>query len=341
MRKVRLGKSEIVISQTGFGCLPLQRISMEEAIKILRRALDAGITFYDTGRAYADSENKIGVAFANVRHRVVLATKTQAKEPKKFWDDLHASLRALNTEYIDIYQFHDAKRCYLPGDGTGMYECMEEAKMKGLIKHIGVSCHRQDIALQCIHSGFYETIQYPFSYLYTQEDKDIYELAQKKDVGFIAMKMLAGGLLDNSEAVSAFLFAHQNAVGIFGIQSMDELEEWIYYKEKNLAMTESIRKRIEVDRVLYQGDFCRGCGYCMPCVVGIEINKCARMKYILRRSQLERFSSRKHKEMMEQTKNCIGCGVCMKKCPYQLNIPRLLKENYEDYIYMIEKMENR
>ena len=164
MPMVTLGKTGITTDRNGFGALPIQRVNMDTAVKILRKALDGGITFYDTSRMYSDSEEKLGKAFEGMRDKVIIATKTHASTPEQFWKDLDASLKALKTDYIDLYQFHWPSVCYKPGDGTGMYECMLKAKEQGKILHIGLTNHKLGIAQECVDSGLYKTLQYPFSY---------------------------------------------------------------------------------------------------------------------------------------------------------------------------------
>ncbi|MDO4299654.1 MAG: aldo/keto reductase, partial [Lachnospiraceae bacterium] len=204
MQTVRLGKTEIVTNKNGFGALPIQRISDEEAVKIVRRAYECGITFFDTARYYTDSEHKLGLALSDVRSNIFIASKTGALKPEDFWKDLDTTLTNLKTDYLDIYQFHNPPFCPKPGDGSGLYECMLEAKAQGKIRHIGITNHRLKVAQEAIDSGLYETLQFPFCYLATEEDRKLVEACQKADMGFIAMKALSGGLITNSAAAYAF-----------------------------------------------------------------------------------------------------------------------------------------
>ena len=173
MKEITLGKTGITVVQNAFGALPVQRVSMEEAVKLLRRAYDGGMRYFDTARAYSDSEEKLGAAFDGMRDKVFIATKTAAKTPEGFWRDLETSLKNLRTDYIDVYQFHCVQQCYRPGDGTGMYECMLEAKKQGKIRHIGVTAHKIGIAKECAESGLYETMQFPFSYLSGKQELEL------------------------------------------------------------------------------------------------------------------------------------------------------------------------
>ena len=331
MKQVTLGKTGITVPQNAFGALPIQRVGMEDAVKILRRAYEGGMRFFDTARAYSDSEEKLGNAFEGMRDKIYIATKTVARTPEDFWDQLETSLKLLKTDYIDIYQFHCVDVCYREGDGTGMYECMLEAKKQGKIRHIGVTAHKLNVARECVESGLYETLQYPFSYLSSEKERELVKLCKEHNMGFIAMKGLAGGLLNHSKAVFAYMSQFDNVLPIWGIQKMEELEEWLSYMDHPPVMDEETKKFIEKERKELTGEFCRGCGYCMPCPAGIKINNCARMSLMLRRAPSKNWLSKEWQENMKKIEDCLHCGQCMSKCPYELNTPELLQKNYEDY----------
>ena len=331
MEMVRLGKTEITVDKNGFGALPVQRVSLEDGVKLLRNAYEGGFRFFDTARAYSDSEEKLGEALADVREHIFLATKTMAKDGEGFKRDLDASLKLLKTDYIDIYQFHNPSFCPKPGDGSGLYEAMEEAKRQGVVRHIGITNHRIHVAREAIESGLYETLQFPFCYLATDKDLELVEMCREADMGFIAMKALSGGLITNSAAAYAYLAQYDNVLPIWGVQRQSELEEFLRYMDEPPALTEELRAVIEGDRKELSGNFCRGCGYCMPCPVGIEINTCARMSLLIRRSPSDKQLTEKAQAMMKKIENCLHCGACAKKCPYGLDTPKLLEENYKDY----------
>ena len=331
MEMVRLGKTEITVPKNGFGALPVQRVSLEDGVKLLRNAYEGGFRFFDTARAYSDSEEKLGEALADVREHIFLATKTMAKDGEGFKRDLDASLKLLKTDYIDIYQFHNPSFCPKPGDGSGLYEAMGEAKRQGVVRHIGITNHRIHVAREAIESGLYETLQFPFCYLATDKDLELVEMCREADMGFIAMKALSGGLITNSAAAYAYLAQYDNVLPIWGVQRQSELEEFLRYMDEPPALTEELRAVIEGDRKELSGNFCRGCGYCMPCPVGIEINTCARMSLLIRRSPSDKQLTEKAQAMMKKIENCLHCGACAKKCPYGLDTPKLLEENYKDY----------
>ena len=331
MRQVTLGSTGITVPQNAFGALPIQRVSTEMAVKLLRRAYEGGMRFFDTARAYSDSEVKVGEAFDGMRENVFIATKTGAKTPEEVRSQLETSLKNLRTDYIDIYQFHCADQCYRPGDGTGMYECMEELKKEGKIRHIGITAHKLYIAEEAIESGLYETLQYPFSYLSSEKELALVKKCKEANMGFIAMKGLAGGLINRSEAAMAFMTQFDNVLPIWGIQKEKELEEWLAFMQETPAMTEELRTYIEKEQKELTGEFCRGCGYCMPCPAGIMINQCARMSLMLRRAPSKAWLTPQMQAEMKKIEGCLHCNQCMSKCPYELNTPELLQKNYEDY----------
>ncbi len=330
MDTIRLGKTNLTVSKNGFGALPVQRVSMEEAAKLLRKAYDHGINYFDTARAYTDSEAKIGYALHDVRENIVISTKTTALKAEDFWKDLHTSLETLQTDYIDIYQFHNPSFCPKPGDGSGLYEAMVEAKAKGMIRHIGITNHRLALAEEAVLSSLYETLQFPFSYLANDKDLALVRLCEEKDVGFICMKALSGGLITHSDAAYAFLRRYPVAP-IWGIQREKELDEFLSYQDNPPELTDALQAIIDHDRGELVGDFCRGCGYCMPCPAGIEINTCARMSLMIRRSPTAALLNEKSQAMMKKIEGCLHCGRCKTKCPYGLDTPTLLERNYEDY----------
>lgn len=335
MRKITLGNTGITTVQNGFGALPLQRDDMALSVRLLQRAYEGGITFFDTARAYSDSEEKIGAALSDVRQNIYIATKTMARTPDEMKSQLDTSLRKLKTDYIDIYQFHCAARCFAPEDGTGMYELMEDFKRQGIIRHIGITAHKIGIAEECIESGLYETLQFPFSCLSSERELALADKCREHNMGFIAMKALAGGIITDSRLAYAFIGQYDNVLPIWGIQRENELDEWLSYMEKTPVMTDEIKNAIAADRQELGGNFCRGCGYCMPCPMGIQINNCARMSLMLRRAPSESWLSQEWQNNMKQIETCLNCGQCKSRCPYELDTPALLKANYDDYMKVL------
>lgn len=331
METVKLGKTGIITNKNAFGALPIQRISDEAAVLLLQKAYANGMTFFDTARAYSDSEHKVGLAFSKMREKVYIATKTAAKTAEDFWKDLEISLHNLQTDYIDLYQFHNPDFVPKPGDESGLYDAAVEAKRQGKIRHIGITNHRLAVAKEAIESGLYETLQFPFCYLATEKDIELVQKCKEANMGFIAMKALSGGLITNSAAAYAYLAEFDNVLPIWGVQRETELDEFLSYIENPPVMTEDIKAVIARDREELLGEFCRGCGYCMPCPAGIEINNCARMSLLLRRSPSAGHLSPEGQEKMMKIEDCLNCGQCKSKCPYGLDTPNLLRRNLEDY----------
>ena len=331
MDQVRLGRTGIVTNRNGFGALPVQRVPMEEAVRLLRMALDGGMTYFDTARSYTDSEEKLGRAFEGRRNQLFLATKTPSVTVEGFWRDLETSLRLLRTDCIDVYQFHNPSFCPRPGDGTGLYEAMLEARAQGKIRFIGITNHSAAIAAEAIASGLYDTLQYPFSYLAADRDIRLVEDCAKADMGFVAMKSLSGGLITNAAAAYAFAAQFPGALPIWGIQREKELREFLSFMDAPPRMTEEMRALIEHDREELSGDFCRGCGYCMPCPAGIEINNCARISLLVRRSPTAYWLGEEGQAKMAKIRDCLNCGRCRSRCPYHLDTPALLRKNLADY----------
>ena len=331
MQTVTLGRTGIVTPKNAFGALPIQRISEEAACALLRKAYDAGITFFDTARAYSDSEHKIGLALSDVREHIFIASKTMTRDVEGFWKDLETSLHNLKTDYLDLYQFHNPAVCPRPEDGSGLYEAMLEAKAQGKIRHIGITNHRPHVAEEAVRSGLYETLQFPFCYLATERDLALVELCRAYNVGFIAMKGLSGGLITDAKAAYAWMAQYENVLPIWGVQRESELDEFLACGENPPEMAGEVLASIERDRAELLGNFCRACGYCMPCPVGIQINTCARMSQLIRRSPSAGWLTPESQKMMFQIEQCVGCGKCKSKCPYELDTPTLLKRNLEDY----------
>lgn len=331
MTTVTLGRTGIVAQKQAFGCLPIQRIPKAEAVALLRRAYDGGVNYFDTARAYTDSEEKVGAAFAGMRDKIYIATKTAAVTAEGMWKDLEQSLRMLQTDYIDVYQFHNPAFCPIPGGEDGLYDAVLEAKKQGKIRHIAITNHRLAVAHEAIDSGLYESLQFPYSYLAGPQEQELVDKCRAANMGFIAMKALAGGLIRSGYAAAAFMAGQPDVLPIWGIQYDWELDQFLDCVKNPPEMTEEFREMIARDREELAGDFCRGCGYCMPCPVGIEINNCARISLMLRRASMEEWLTPEYQAKMEKIKDCLHCNQCVKKCPYGLDTPRLLEQNYEDY----------
>jgi aryl-alcohol dehydrogenase-like predicted oxidoreductase len=331
MERMKLGRTGLVVGRSGFGALPIQRLDFEEAGRLLVKAYDNGIDFFDTARAYSDSEEKIGRFLSDVRRNIVIATKTFAKDGRDLFKQLETSLKNLRTDYIDIYQLHNPEKLPDPEDRGGLYTALLEARKKGMIRFIGLTNHRLDIALEAISSGLYDTLQFPLSSLSADEDLRLVEACRESDTGLIAMKALSGGLITNAAPTFAFLRQFDNVLPIWGIQRESELDEFLSFERNPPALDEEMLRLIRQDREELKDSFCRGCGYCMPCPAGIPINTAARMSFLLRRAPYQGFLSDEWRGRMELINGCINCGQCKKRCPYKLDTPVLLRRMLEDY----------
>ena len=331
MEKIRLGKTELMVTKTAMGCLPVQRRSVEEGAALIRAAYEGGINYFDTANAYSDSEKKIGLALSDVRENVIISTKSGSRTREGVLSHIENSLKMMKTDYIDLFQLHNVPALPDFDDPDSAYAGAVEAKKRGWVRHIGVTSHRVDVAEAAIDSGMFETMQFPFSYISTERDLALAERCKKADMGFIAMKGLAGGLLTNARACHAFMKQYDNVVPIWGIQKEEELKEWLEVTKEDPSMDDELIKVIKTDRQQLEGGFCRGCGYCMPCTVGIEINNSARMNMLLRRSPWQQYYSPEWKEKMERIENCVDCRLCASKCPYQLDTPNVLRYMLKDW----------
>lgn len=331
MNKIKLGRTNLMVSRSGFGALPIQRITFDEAKAILRKAYESGINFFDTARAYTDSEEKIGYALADIRKNIIIATKSHAKDKKSLLQDLATSLKNLKTDYVDILQLHNPAELPNPADEESLYAGLMEAKQKGMIRFAGLTNHHITKAIHAAESGLYDTIQFPLNSLSSEEDLRLVEICKQKDIGVIAMKGMSGGLITNAATTFSFLRQYDNLVPIWGIQRMSELEEFIALEKQPPVLDDAMWELIRKDRSELAGNFCRGCGYCLPCPAGIEIPTQARISLLLRRAPYRPFLEDSFKEKMDRINDCIGCDHCKNHCPYELDTPNLLKRELQNY----------
>ncbi|MBU3142939.1 aldo/keto reductase [Clostridium sp. CF012] len=340
MDKIKLGRTNLMVTRSGFGALPIQRVSFAEAKTILRKAYDNGINFFDTARAYSDSEEKIGHSLADVRNEIIIATKSHAEDRKTLLEHLQISLQNLKTDYVDILQLHNPGILPDPEDPDGLYAGLLEAKKRGLVRFIGITNHKIKNAMDAAASGLYDTIQFPLSSLSADIDLSLIRECSERNVGLIAMKALSGGLINNAASAFSFLRQFDNVVPIWGIQKETELDEFISLEKNPPTLDETMWSIINKDRAELLGDFCRACGYCLPCPAGIEIPTAARISLLLRRAPFQGFLEDTFKEKIELINNCIECGHCKNHCPYKLDTPNLLKRELKNYNEFYAKHKN-
>ena len=342
MKTVRLGKTGLEVSRIGMGGIPILRPPMDEAVKVIQRCLDLGINFIDTSVVYGTSEERIGKAIAGRRDQVIIATKTfiQGKWDKAAaMEQLEQSLKHLNTDYIDLWQFHNISTFEdfekVVGLGGAM-EAAQEALKVGKIRHIGISSHSLDVALKAVFSGYLETIQFPFNFVNNDAADRLVPLAKKHDVGFIAMKTFAGGQIKDANLAIKYLLQFDNVVPDPGIQKVEDIEEIVDIVNGPWELTPQERQKIEDIRAKLGTKFCQWCEYCMPCPQGVNIPWLMNARTI--GSYGEGFRS-KVAETVESGKNCVQCGECEEKCPYHLPIREMIVENIEFYESMRKETE--
>lgn len=331
METMRLGRTRIMASRSGFGALPIQRIGFTEAGDLLLQAVDHGINFFDTARDYTDSEEKIGRALSGLRSRIILATKTSATDKNKLFQDLQTSLRMLKTDVIDLYQLHNPVGLPDYDDPEGTYQGLLEAQAKGYIRFLGLSNHRLDVAMKAARERRFDTIQFPLNSLSSEEDLKLIGLCKENDIGLIAMKAMSGGLISNPATTFSFLRQYDNVLPIWGIQKKLELEEFLAYEKNPPVLDAAMMAQIEKDRRELSGSFCRGCGYCLPCPVNIPIHMAARISLLLARAPYQQFLTDDFKAQMERIHDCTHCNHCKNHCPYGLDTPALLQRMLQEY----------
>ena len=329
MEKIRLGRTELMVSRVALGGIPIMRASMSDAAALVQESIRLGINFIDTAYVYGDSEEKIGKGIKGTpRNNLVITSKTQAADKKTFLEHLDLSLTRLGTDYLDVYQLHNVaspkSRDAVLGPG-GALEGMEEAVTMGKVRFPGFSSHSIPIALELMKGGRFDVVQLPFNYIDHQAKDEAIPLAKKLDMGFIAMKPMGGGLLNNAELSFRYLLQFDTIVPDPGIEKIEEIREIAAIVERKPLLTDDDQREIEKLRGEFGTSWCHRCDYCQPCPQGIAISG-----VLTAMSNFKRFSLDKSRALMgnaiEKGKTCLTCGECVKRCPYHLEIPRLLKE---------------
>jgi len=334
MEKIRLGRTGMMVSKLGFGGIPIQRVSEEEAVAVVRKCLDLGITYLDTANGYTTSEERIGKAIAGRRPGLFLATKSGSRNREGVAGHLKLSLQRLGVESIDLYQFHgvsDFKNLEMVLDPKGPMAVLEEAKQEGKIKHIGITSHQIDVAKEAVKSDRFETIMFPFNFVTCEAADELLPLAREHDVGFIAMKPLAGGMLDDVTLAFKYLFQFPDVVPIPGIEKTPEIEEIVRVLEGPRELTRAEQRKMERLRRELGTRFCHRCDYCQPCPTEIPISTVLTSRSFAKRLPVERAFSGWIAEAMERAANCSECGDCEERCPYHLPIRELVAEQVKWY----------
>lgn len=333
MRYVILGKTRLEVSEVGFGAIPIIRLSISDAVTVLRRAYDRGITLFDTANMYLDSEEKIGQAFDGLRNKLVIATKTIKRDRAGAEADIDLSLRRMRTDYIDLFQLHQMslESDYEKATGPdGVLEAVYQAREAGKIRHIGVTSHSIEMAAKLVRTGLFSTIQFPFNFIESRPVEDLHPVAREEGMGILAMKPFGGGALDNAELCFKFLRQFPDVIPLAGFDEVGQVDQIAaIYKTENGMLPEDLAA-IERYKTELGQRFCRRCEYCQPCEQGVMITPAMNYPIIARRMSGAKGAGFATKAM-ESVANCTECGECVTRCPYGLPIPEMLKENLELY----------
>jgi len=324
-----LGRTGLKVSVIGFGGIPIQRVSDGEVGSILHRALDLGINFFDTARGYTDSEAKLGSVLHQRRNEAIIATKSMARTAKDMSSDIMASLKAMRVDYIDLYQMHNIKnkaaleKVLSPG---GALAALQQAKEAGLIRHIGITGHIKDFLLETLQIPEIETVQFPFNPVEANGVRELLELAGQTETGVIVMKPLAGGAFSNTSLALRFVLEHPVSTVIPGMDSLQQLEDNVKAGLNQLPLSAQERMQLEEEVGQLGAVFCRRCEYCRPCRLGIDIPSVFLLDGYYRRYNLQGWARERYRGLKATAEQCIGCGECEEKCPYNLPIRKMLAE---------------
>ena len=323
-----LGKSGLKISRLGFGGIPIQRIEAGDTKPLMRQLLDAGVNYIDTARGYTVSESYLGEALEGIRQHFVLATKSMARDKEGMAKDIDISLHNLKTDYIDLYQIHnptpaDLEKVLAPG---GALEALQEAKAAGKIGHIGITLHTYPHFEKALEMDWVETIMFPYNIVETQGE-DLIAKCAEKNIGFICMKPLAGGAIEDATLALRFIAANDNVtVVIPGMAAPEEITQNIAAICDNAPLSDKEKEAMEAVRASLGTHFCRRCNYCAPCTAGISIYSVFLMDGYLTRYGLADWARMRYNGMDKTASDCIECGVCETRCPYNLPIRQMMKE---------------
>lgn len=329
MHQVRLGRTGLMVSAVAFGGIPIQRLTEDEAVRVVRHCLDRGVNFIDTANGYTTSEERIGKAIEGRRDGLIIATKSGARTGDGVREHLALSLERLGVKTIDLYQFHGVsseENYERTLEAGGPLEVAREAQIAGKVRHIGITSHSLDIVLKATCSGYFETIMFPFNFVANEEAEKLIPVAEEHDVGFIAMKPMGGGMLENATIAFKYLRRFSNVIPVVGIQRTEEIDEIAAVMEGPAEMSAS--EETEMMRIKQElgTRFCRRCNYCQPCSQEIPISVVLTFESFVKRMPVERLLSGGFTRMMQAAETCLKCGECETRCPYGLPIREMIDE---------------
>jgi predicted aldo/keto reductase-like oxidoreductase len=338
MRQVRFGKTGLMVSEIAFGGIPIQRVSTEEAVSVVRRTIELGVNFLDTANGYSNSEEKIGLAIKDMpRGSLVLATKSTARDKKTFLEHVDLSLKRLGTSYIDIYQLHnvssDAEFDAVFAEG-GAFEGLMEAVSAGKVRFPAFTSHSVAVALKLMRTGKFASVQLPFNFVDDEALAVAIPLAKELDMGFIAMKPFGGGLLDNAGLTLRHLMQFDSIVPDPGIERLSEIEEIVRIVEAREPFSPADAEEIARLRKTFGETWCHRCNYCQPCPQKIDISGALNIGSFIKRIPFHRVFAMVN-DNMNLAASCTECRACVAKCPYKLDIPVLIKQKlavWEKYL---------
>lgn len=342
METFTLGRTNMRVSRIGFGGIPIERLGENEAVAVVKRCLDLGVNFIDTANGYSTSEENIGKAIKGRRDGVYIATKSHSRNPEEIKKHIELSLIRLGTDYIDLYQFHGVsddvslKKILEPG---GVYSVVLESQAKGVVKHIGFSSHHIDVACKAVETDLFETVMIPFNFIASEAADKLLPLCRKHNVGFIAMKPLAGGMIDNASLCFKYLLQFPDVLPIPGIERIGEIEQIMEIFYSAARMTKTDLKEMDGYRKFLGTRFCHRCDYCQPCPAGIPISGVMTVKSAYKRLPPHRFNSPMITNTMQKAVNCTRCGECEKRCPYHLPIREMIVEHLAWYQDVLKQMQ--
>jgi predicted aldo/keto reductase-like oxidoreductase len=329
MEKVRLGRTNLIVEKLGWGGIPIQRVGEREAVSVIQAAVEMGVDLLDTARAYTNSEHRVGLALQKTDRPVILSSKSPIRTAK-IYNDVQESLKQMKVKKVNLYHLHnvsnfeDYERVLAP---EGAYEGLKRARDDGLIDHIGLTSHSLNVLERAIEEGHFEVIMACYSFLEPEAAKKVFPLAKEKDVGVLAMKPYSGGVIDEAGPALRFSLSTPNVVPIPGSETLEKAREnWKIFAE-GYSLTEKDKERIEVLRKEFDRQFCRRCDYCQPCTEKINIQFVVGLKSVIKRFGPHTQEVGWMKNLIEKARNCSECGECLPRCPYQLPIPDLIKEN--------------
>lgn len=330
MEKQKLGRTELMVAPLGFGGIPIQRVSREDANKIIRFAVEQGLNFIDSARGYTDSEEKIGFALQGIREKVILATKTMSRTGKNLTEDIDISLKNFKAEVIVLYQCHNVRTLedweQLTAPGGGL-EALESARQAGKIRYIGITGHRPEILARALREYPFATVQFPYNYIEQENREELFREIERQELGTIIMKPLAGGAIRHTGPALRFLLQKGFSVIIPGMDSVEQVRENVQRLDESFSPEDA--ELLEGEKKELGQDFCRRCEYCLPCSAGINIPFLFLQEGYYRRYNLKDWAIDRYRTSVVKADACIDCGLCETRCPYQLPIREKLKQVHE------------